>query len=199
MMGMIGGIELLLFFGISILIIVGIVFAIGFVSKSAKEKKMAPGEVADEIKKLAELHEQGILTDDEFAEQKKKVLGKSEEKEVKYVGEKKGVLSFCIGVLVGFIAMIILSFIPILGPIFAGLVAGIIAGGGAGRGAGAGFLSGIIGPLVGVGLLGLGGGILGGWLGGLIGGAIGMLLIIASLVYAILGLIGGAVGGIIRK
>jgi len=149
----------MLVFGIPIVIIIVV---IGVLSKSAKVKEVAPAEVADEIKKLAELHGQGVLTDEEFNEQKKKLLGKSKGEEMKYLGENKGALSFWIGVLIGFIAMIVLSFIPILGPILAGLVAGIIAGGGAGRGAGAGFLSGIIGPLVAFGLLGLGGGMLGG-------------------------------------
>ena len=36
-----------------------------------------PGEAdpTEEIKKLAELHEQGILTDEEFAAKKKQILG----------------------------------------------------------------------------------------------------------------------------
>lgn len=50
--------------------------------------------------------------------------------------------------MVGFIAMIVLSFLPVLGPILAGFAAGVVAGGGAGKGALAGFLSGIIGAIV---------------------------------------------------
>ena len=156
------------------------------------------GGVAGEIKKLTELHEQGILTDEEFNEQKKKLLSTESVVEIKtgsQVEEMRGTQSFWLGVLVGFIAMIVLCLIPILGPILAGLVAGTIAGG-VGRGAGAGFLSGIIGPLVAFGLFELNGGFMlsGGWLGGLI-----IQLIMVLLTYAVLGLIGGAVGGIIRK
>jgi len=64
--------PLILFF----VIIIGISFAIRFVIRSAKEKKIGQIEVADEIKKLAELHEQGVLTDEEFNEQKMKLLRK---------------------------------------------------------------------------------------------------------------------------
>lgn len=76
-----GGLELLLilfvFVILPILIVTGILFAIRFIIRSAKEKpKQETGseEVADELKKLAELHEQGVLTDEEFNEQKKKLL-----------------------------------------------------------------------------------------------------------------------------
>ena len=64
--------PLIIFF----VIIIGISFAIRFVIRSAKEKKIGQIEVADEIKKLAELHEQGVLTDEEFNEQKMKLLRK---------------------------------------------------------------------------------------------------------------------------
>lgn len=35
----------------------------------------SPNSVADELKKLSELHQSGILTDDEFNQQKKRLLG----------------------------------------------------------------------------------------------------------------------------
>ena len=38
------------------------------------EAGMGPDQI-EQLKQLAELHEQGVLTDEEFAEQKAKVLG----------------------------------------------------------------------------------------------------------------------------
>ncbi len=35
---------------------------------------MSPGAI-DELKQMAELHDQGVLTDEEFAAQKAKILG----------------------------------------------------------------------------------------------------------------------------
>ncbi len=54
-------------------------------------------------------------------------------------------MGMLLAVLVGFTAMSILGFIPVLGPILAGFIAGFSAGGGAWRGARAGFFSGILG------------------------------------------------------
>ena len=45
-------------------------------SKGSKSVSSLPDSVADELKKLADLRSQGILTDDEFAEQKGKLLEK---------------------------------------------------------------------------------------------------------------------------
>jgi uncharacterized membrane protein len=66
---------LITFVAIPIIVVTAVVFAI---IRAAKEKpkgstsEMSTSEIADELKKLAELHDQGVLTDEEFAEQKKK-------------------------------------------------------------------------------------------------------------------------------
>lgn len=119
---------------------------------------------------------------------------------------KGGETDLLAAVIVGFIAMAVLSFMPILGPIIAGFIAGILAGGGAGNGAKAGFLSGVIGALLGTLLLisfsgllgGLVGGVWGALLGGFVGGVFGAGMIVVSLVNAFLGLIGGGIGGAVR-
>jgi len=54
-------------------------------------------------------------------------------------------MDFIFAVIIGFIAMIILGYIPIIGPIIAGIISGFLAGGGIRNGAIAGFLSGNIG------------------------------------------------------
>src|SRR4030066_2513532 len=63
---------------------------------------------------------------------------------VKFLGQG----SLGLAVFLGFITMIVLGWIPIIGPFIAGLVAGLIARGGAGRGATAGFITGILGALI---------------------------------------------------
>jgi len=103
-----------------------------------------------------------------------------------------------VGIIVGFIAMAFLSFIPILGPILAGFIAGIIAGDGAVRGLLAGFLSGIFGALIAWFILGSLGTVFGGPMGALVTSIIGAGLVILSLYTAFLGLIGGAIGGVLR-
>ena len=107
-----------------------------------------------------------------------------------------------IAVLVGFIAMVFLGGIPIVGPILAGMIAGLLAKG-VQRGMVAGFLSGIVGAIL-LAILISSGFTFFGILGrlpilGLLGGAIGMVIIIASLYAGLLGLVGGAIGGKIRK
>jgi uncharacterized membrane protein len=68
---------ILIFIVIPIFTITGILLVIRFIIRAAKEKpkqELKQKEIADELKKLAELHEQGVLTDEEFYEQKKKLL-----------------------------------------------------------------------------------------------------------------------------
>ncbi|MGB5926180.1 MAG: DUF5518 domain-containing protein [Dehalococcoidia bacterium] len=107
-----------------------------------------------------------------------------------------------IGVLIGFIAMIFLDFIPILGPILGGFVAGVIARG-PGRGALAGFLSGILGAVI-LAILVTGGfGFFGSLfdlpiIGTFLGGAIGIVILVLGLYNGFLGLVGGAIGGFVR-
>ena len=109
-----------------------------------------------------------------------------------------------VGILVGFVAMALLSVIPVLGPVLAGFVAGIIAGGGAGRGSLTGFLAGIFGAIL-LAVLVTGGFA---WFGSLLdmpilgtvlGGGVGVIIVFAGLYEGFLGLIGGAIGGLVRK
>ncbi|RLI77792.1 hypothetical protein DRP05_09230 [Archaeoglobales archaeon] len=76
MLGLFGFNEVLLFFVAPLLILIVIFLAIRYIIKAVKEKKTEPTEVAETIKKLAELHEQGFLTDEEFKERKRRLLGK---------------------------------------------------------------------------------------------------------------------------
>ena len=107
--------------------------------------------------------------------------------------------SFWVGVLIGFIVMVIMSPLPVFGPIIGGLVAGALVGGGPWNSAKAGFAAGIFGALA-IGILLLIGGTLAfgmfGLLAGLAGGA---ALIVLALYNGILGFIGGVFGGILTK
>jgi hypothetical protein len=47
----------------------------GYEAEPAYESGPPQVDTAEEIRKLAELHEQGILTDEEFAAKKKQILG----------------------------------------------------------------------------------------------------------------------------
>jgi hypothetical protein len=111
--------------------------------------------------------------------------------------------SIGLGAFVGFLLLIFLGFIPILGALIAGLVAGLIARG-AGRGAAAGFVAGIVGAVVVALLLTVGGAAIGGLfglagLGGLLGGLVGGAGVLLSLGNAIVCLIGGLIGGALRR
>jgi hypothetical protein len=111
--------------------------------------------------------------------------------------------SIGLGAFVGFLLLVFLGFIPILGALIAGLVAGLIARG-AGRGAAAGFVAGILGAVVIALLLTVGGATIGGLfglagLGGLLGGLVGGAGVLLSLGNAIVCLIGGLIGGALRR
>jgi len=111
--------------------------------------------------------------------------------------------SIGLGAFVGFLLLIFLGFIPILGALIAGVVAGLIARG-AGRGAAAGFVAGILGAVVVALLLTVGGAAIGGifglaGLGGLLGGLVGGAGVLLSLGNAIVCLIGGLIGGALRR
>ena len=106
--------------------------------------------------------------------------------------------SLGLAVLLGFLTMIVLGWIPVIGSFIAGLVAGLIVRGGAGRGATAGFLTGILGALIiAAVLMVLGTASLGG-LGFLVGFGLSVVVVLLSLVGAIIALIGGAIGGALR-
>jgi len=90
------------------------------------------------------------------------------------VAQPKAKGSIRLGTFVGFLLLLLLGFIPILGAVIAGLVAGLIARG-VGRGAVAGFLAGIAGAVALIVLLSIGGAALGAFfgqagLGAIIGG-----------------------------
>ena len=104
-----------------------------------------------------------------------------------------------LGIIIGFILMGIIGWIPIIGALIAGIIAGVIARG-AGRGLLTGFIAGIIGILfLGV-LITVIGGALGGGIGAAIGGIVGvgvgtvlgLLAIVDIFVVTVGGLIGGA-------
>jgi hypothetical protein len=111
--------------------------------------------------------------------------------------------SIGLGAFVGFLLLIFLGFIPVLGALIAGIVAGLIARG-AGRGAAAGFVAGILGAVIVALLLTAGGATIGGLfglasLGGLLGGLVGGAAVLLSLGNAIVCLIGGLIGGALRR
>lgn len=106
---------------------------------------------------------------------------------------KKG--SFWPGVIAGFIVMVLLGSLPVLGPLIGGLVAGLIARGGVGGGATAGFVSGIFGAMIVSVILILGGSLFFGIPGFFMALGVSFVIVIATLYFGILGAIGGAVGG----
>jgi hypothetical protein len=111
--------------------------------------------------------------------------------------------SIGLGAFAGFLLLIFLGFIPILGALIAGFVAGLIARG-AGRGAAAGFVAGILGAVIVALLLTVGGAAIGellglSGLGGLVGGLVGGAAVLLSLGNAIVCLIGGLIGGALRR
>jgi hypothetical protein len=111
--------------------------------------------------------------------------------------------SIGLGAFVGFLLLIFIGVIPILGALIAGFVAGLIARG-AGRGAVAGFVAGILGAVIVALLLTVGGATIGGifgsaGLGGLFGGLVGGAAVLLSLGNAIVCLFGGLIGGALRR
>lgn len=103
-----------------------------------------------------------------------------------------------LGVITGFIAMVIIGWIPVVGAFIAGIIAGAIAKG-SGRGMMAGFLSGIFGLVLLAFLFTALGGSIGGGIGALVGGLFGIgvssLLGLISIGGIILVTIGGLIGG----
>jgi len=106
--------------------------------------------------------------------------------------------SFWLAVAIGFILMVVLGFVPVIGPLVAGLVAGLIAGGGAWNGGKAGFLSGLLGAVILSGLAIVGSTFLLGIFGLVAGLGIAVTLIILALYHAVLGFIGGFLGSLLR-
>jgi hypothetical protein len=107
--------------------------------------------------------------------------------------------SFWLGVVVGFIVMILLGSLPVLGPVVGGFVAGIIARGGAWNGAVAGFTSGILGAIIIGVVFTIGGSLVFGVPGFLMGMGVSFFAILAALYFAILGFVGGAIGAAIAR
>ncbi|MEI7432633.1 MAG: DUF5518 domain-containing protein [Methanomicrobiales archaeon] len=106
--------------------------------------------------------------------------------------------SFWLAVAIGFVLMVVLGFVPVVGPLVAGLVAGLIAGGGVWNGGKAGFLSGLFGAVILSVLVIAGSTFLLGIFGLVAGLGIAVTLIILALYHAVLGLIGGCIGGLLR-
>lgn len=113
---------------------------------------------------------------------------------VSFLSDERGGMG--LGVAVGFLLMILIGWIPILGPLLAGIVAGILARGGVGAGALAGFLSGIMAAII-LGLLATFWGLTElGLIESLLGGlATFWAALLLSAGAALFGLIGGIIGG----
>lgn len=114
----------------------------------------------------------------------------------KFLNDERGGTG--LAVFVGFLLMLLIGWIPILGPLLAGIVAGILAQGGVGDGALAGFLSGIMGAII-LGILVafyefVKIGPMASLLGGLATFVVALLLSVGA---ALFGLIGGIIGGAI--
>jgi hypothetical protein len=107
--------------------------------------------------------------------------------------------SFWPGVVIGFIAMILLGSLPVLGPVIGGFIAGIIARGGVFGGATAGFVAGLFGAIVISGILLIGGSLLFGIPGFLTALGVSFIIVIATLYYGLLGFVGGAIAGAVVK
>lgn len=107
--------------------------------------------------------------------------------------------SFWLGVIVGFIVMVLLGSLPVLGPVIGGFIAGIIARGGVWGGATAGFVAGLFGAIVISVILIIGGSLLFGIPGFLTALGVSFVIVIATLYYGLLGFVGGAIAGAIVK
>lgn len=107
--------------------------------------------------------------------------------------------SFWLGVIVGFIVMLLLNSLPVLGPIIGGFVAGIIGRGGAWNGAVAGFTSGILGAILISVIFIVGGSLFLGIPGFLLGLGTSLIVILAAFYFGVLGFVGGAIGAAILK
>ncbi len=110
--------------------------------------------------------------------------------------------SLALGVTLGFVTILVIGWIPLLGPFLAGLVAGLVARGGS-RGALAGLLASVMGLLIIVVLLSFAGALLAGILGFLVFGLAGAgLATILGVAYAggiLFATLGGLVGGLLPK
>ena len=107
--------------------------------------------------------------------------------------------SFWLGVIIGFIVMILLGSLPVLGPVIGGFIAGIIARGGVWGGATAGFVAGLFGAMVISVILVIGGSLLFGIPGFLTALGVSFIIVIATLYYGLLGFVGGAIAGAVVK
>jgi hypothetical protein len=112
----------------------------------------------------------------------------------KFLKDERGGMG--LGVFVGFLLMLLIGWIPVLGPLLAGVVAGILAQGGVGKGALAGFLSGILAAIILGSLVAFYGLVKLGPMAALLGGlATFTAALLLSAGAAFFGLIGGIIGG----
>jgi hypothetical protein len=107
--------------------------------------------------------------------------------------------SFWIGVAIGFVVMVLLNSLPVIGPLIGGFIAGIIARGGMWNGAKAGFLAGIFGAVIISVILIIGGSLLLGVPGFITALGVSFIIVLAALYFGIIGLIGGLVAGALVK
>lgn len=107
--------------------------------------------------------------------------------------------SFWLGVIIGFIIMVLLGSLPVLGPIIGGFITGLIARGGTWGGATAGFVAGLFGAIVISVILILGGSLLFGIPGFISALGVSFIIVIATLYYGLLGFVGGGIAGAVMS
>lgn len=107
--------------------------------------------------------------------------------------------SFWPGITIGFLVMVLLGSLPVLGPAIGGFIAGIIARGGAWGGAAAGFFSGLISAIIFSFLNAIGGGLPFGTPEFIPAMAIGLYVVVLILYFGIFAFLGGLTAGAIVK
>ena len=107
--------------------------------------------------------------------------------------------SFWLGVIIGFMVMVLLGSLPVLGPLIGGFIAGLIARGGSWGGATAGFVAGLFGAIVISVILILGGSLLFGIPGFISALGASFIIVIATFYYSLLGFVGGGIAGTVMK
>ncbi len=105
-----------------------------------------------------------------------------------------------LAVVVGFILVLVLGWIPFIGPLVAGIITGYLATretGGVLKGFAAGIIAGSLGAIIAAIALFFLGALVAGPLGALVGGAVGAGLVVAAAIKSVLVGVGGAIGALI--
>ena len=107
--------------------------------------------------------------------------------------------SFWLGVIIGFIIMVLLGSLPLLGPIIGGFIAGLIARGGSWGGATAGLTSGLLAAIIISILKIIGGGLPFGTPEFIPAMAITFYFVAVILYFGLIGFMGGGIAGTMVK